>query len=208
MFQQHVPPSPLMGSTKIIVRQKREVAEILTGFETRNRYEIDLTGEGMPSLFAMEGGSGAGRFLLRQFAGNKRPFTIEVRDRAGALVLQIKRPWRWFFSRAEILDGSGRAIGAIQQRWSLFRRLYSVEGPGGRQIAELFGPFFRPWTFEIMTGGTRQGKIFKKWSGLLTEAFTQADHFGLELSPQVDEELKSLCLGATFLIDFVHFEKR
>lgn len=205
MFASH--PSPLQGANRILVRQKREVGEILTGFETRNRYEIDLGVEGMPSLMAMESGSGVGRFLLRQIAGRARPFTIEIRDRSGDLVLQVKRPWRWFFARAEILDGAGRIIGAIQQRLAFFRRHYTIETQGGRQVAELIGPFFKPWTFEIVVSGQKQGKIAKKWSGLLTEAFTKADNFGLELSPTVDEELRSLCLGATFLIDFVHFEK-
>lgn len=201
-------PSPLEGTHRILVRQKREVGEILTGFETRNRYEIDLGVQGMPALLAVEGGSGVGRFLLRQFAGRARPFTIEITDRSGAVVLQVKRPWRWFFARAEILDGAGRPLGAIQQRFAFFRRLYTIERTGGGPIAELVGPFFKPWTFEVVIGGQKRGKVAKKWSGLLTEAFTNADHFGLELSPELDEGLRALCLGATFLIDFVHFERR
>lgn len=206
MFQ-HQPQTPLTGATRIFVRQKRELGEILTGFETRNRYEIDVGASGMPNLWAMEAGTGIWRFIVKQIAGRRRPFLIEVRDRSDTLILQIKRPWRWFFSRVEISDGSGQALGAVQQKWAFFQRLYSIERTGGSQVAELKGPFFRPWTFEIDVRGTNHGKITKKWSGLLKEAFTDADNFGVELSPHVDETLRALCLGATFLIDFVHFER-
>ena len=175
-------------------------------WETRNRYEID-DGSGAPILYAGEMGGGIGGFLLRRWLGGKRPFTIEVKDGSGATVLTVKRPWRFFFARAEILDASGRVIGAIQQRWSFFSRKYTVEGPTGAVGAELYGPFFKPWTFEVQVRGQTVGKIAKRWSGMLKEAFTDADNFGLELWPQVDDRLRPLCLGATFLIDFVHFEK-
>ncbi|WP_373046657.1 phospholipid scramblase-related protein [Vulgatibacter sp.] len=196
----------LSGVTQLRVRQKRELAEVFTGWETRNRYEIEDE-TGAPILYAGETGGGVGAFFLRQWFGGKRPFTIEVKDRGGATVLTVKRPWRWFFARAEIHDAQGRLLGAIQQKWAIFSRKYVIEGPTGAVGAELFGPFFKPWTFELKVHGRVVGKIAKRWSGMLKEAFTDADNFGLELAPSVDDRLRPLCLGATFLIDFVHFEK-
>lgn len=207
MNAENLSPVPaLRGATRLRVRQRRELLEVFTGWETTNRYEI-YDGDGRQILFAGEVGGGVGAFFLRQWLGARRPFTIEVRDATGATALTVKRPWRWFFSRAEIFDGTGRRLGAVQQRWSLFSRRYVVEGPTGAVGAEIFGPFFRPWTFELQVRGTTLGKIAKRWSGLLKEAFTDADHFGLEMDERVDERLRPLLLGATFLIDFVHFEK-
>jgi uncharacterized protein YxjI len=196
----------LRGVTQLRVRQRRELMEIFSGWETRNRYEISDAG-GAVLFYAGEVGGGVGAFFLRQWLGSKRPFTLEVKDGAGATVLTIKRPWRWFFSRAEIHDATGRMLGAIQQRWAIFSRRYTIEGPTGAAGAELHGPFFKPWTFELQVRGRTVGKIAKRWSGLLKEAFTDADNFGVELAPEVDERLRPLVLGATFLIDFVHFEK-
>lgn len=207
MFQQPMPSQQISGATQLRIRQRRELAEVFTGFETRNRYEID-DGSGAPFLWAMETGGGMGRWVLRQWLGSKRPFTVEVKDASGATLIEVRRPWRWFLSRAEIFDGTGNKLGAIQQRFSFLRRRYTVEGPGGNEVAELFGPVLKPWTFEVHVRGNVLGKITKRWSGLLKESFTDADHFGLELGPTADPRLRSLCLGATFLIDFVHFERK
>ncbi len=200
------PVPALRGVTQLQVRQRRELLEVFSGWETKNRYEVS-DGTGAPIFYAGEVGGGVGAFFLRQWLGSKRPFPVVVKDAAGATVLVVKRPWRWFFARAEIRDASGRLLGAIQQRFSIFTRRYAVEGPTGAVGAELHGPFFKPWTFELQVHGRTVGKIAKRWSGLLKEAFTDADNFGLELAPEVDERLRPLVLGATFLIDFVHFEK-
>jgi hypothetical protein len=50
------------------------------------------------------------------------------------------------------------------------------------------------------------GRITKQWSGLLREAFTDADTFGVQLGPGMDPRLRTLALAATFLIDFLYFE--
>ena len=75
------------------------------------------------------------------------------------------------------------------------------------EIFQLYGPILHPWTFIIRIGDREVGKITKKWSGLLKEAFTKADNFGITFPTGVDLIRKSLLLGAVFLIDFVHFER-
>jgi len=201
------PADQSTGNTVLRVRQHKEWGQILTGWETRNRYSIEDQ-EGQPVLFAGETGTGLGAVLLRHFLKNKRPFTIEIRDPEGGLVLTVKRPWRFWLSRAEVTDGTGQQIGAIQQRWAFFKRRFTVEDQLGRPAAEIEGPFFKPWTFEVHHRGGPIGWIRKRWSGLLKEAFTQADNFSLELAPTIDDQLRPLCLAATFLVDFVYFERR
>lgn len=49
-------------------------------------------------------------------------------------------------------------------------------------------------------GGTQVGKISKKWSGLLREAFTDADNFGISFPMDLDVRMKAVMLGACFLI--------
>ena len=185
------------------IRQKKEWGEILTGWETKNRYEV-MDDEGQPLFFAGEVGTG---IISRQFLGSRRPFTIEVRDGNGQVALVVKRPWRFLFARAEIFDGAGNPLGAIQQRFAVLTRRYTLEDATGAEVAELHGPFFRPWTFRILSGGQECGKIYKQWSGLLKEAFSDADHFGVEFGRDLDFSLRAICLGATFLIDYVHFER-
>ncbi|OBS73493.1 hypothetical protein A6R68_15969, partial [Neotoma lepida] len=44
------------------------------------------------------------------------------------------------------------------------------------------------------------GKISKQWSGLVREAFTDADNFGIQFPLDLDVKMKAVMLGACFLI--------
>ena len=104
----------------------------------------------------------------------------------------------------------GNHIGAIQRKWTWLRRKYIVEGANGEEVATLFGPIFKPWTFKVLAPGTglEIGLVQKKWSGLLKEAFTQADNFWVTYHDVPDPALRSLMFSATVLIDIVHFERK
>lgn len=195
----------LAHAPALVVRQHKEMLEAFTGFETKNRYVVQLP-DGQPALYAAETGSGGWAFLVRSFLKNKRPFTIQLRDAHGNVVLALERPWTWFFSELHVRDGQGQPLGMIDQRFAFFARRFVVLDPTGRELAQLHGPFFRPWTFRVVQGDQEVGRITKQWSGLLREAFTDADTFGVEFGPHMDPRLRMLALAATFLIDFLYFE--
>lgn len=44
------------------------------------------------------------------------------------------------------------------------------------------------------------GKISKQWTGLVREAFTDADNFGIQFPLDLDVKMKAVMLGACFLI--------
>lgn len=194
----------LSSISGLVVSQQKEWGEILTGFETKNRYAIsDVSGSRL-YLAAEEAGS----TLLRWFLKALRPFTITVLTAEGQVVLRVMRPFRFYFHRAEVVDSQGQSLGVIERRFSLLRRSYSVLGSSGEEEFQLFGPILHPWTFQIRNDGVEYGKITKKWSGLLKEGFTDADNFGVMFPAEWDVKLKALFLGAVFLIDFVHFESK
>ena len=194
----------LSSITGLVVSQQKEWGEILTGFETKNRYTVsDVSGNRL-YLAAEEAGS----TLLRWFLKALRPFTIAVLTENGQVVLRVIRPFRFYFHRAEVVDSQGRTLGAIERRFSVLRRIYSVLDSSGEEVFQLFGPILHPWTFQIRNDGVEYGKITKKWSGLLKEGFTDADNFGVMFPAEWDVKLKALFLGAVFLIDFVHFENK
>lgn len=195
----------VVGSADALtVHQIKEWGEILTDWETRNRYEIVDPQGGR--LIAGELSGGFGGFVARSVLKNKRPFTIEVRDAQGVLLMTLRRPWRWFFSRLEVLDAHGRPLGAVQQRFAVLRKRYDLEGPRGEVFGQLQGPLLKPWTFNILHGEQPVGAIRKQWSGLMKEAFSDADTFGIELGDGLDANQRAVCVGATFLIDFMYFE--
>jgi uncharacterized protein YxjI len=197
----------LQRHSTLRVRQKKEWAEIITGFEGGNRYQV-VGDDGQPVFYAGEVEGSLSRILLRLFLKASRPFTMELKTPEGATVLRLRRPWRFWFSHLDVEDGEGRLLGSVQQRFSFFQRLYDVLGPSGEVLATLRGPFFRPWTFNIELNGQEVGRIQKRWSGLGREMFSDADSFGVTFEQVRDARLRSLVVAATFLIDFVHFENR
>jgi hypothetical protein len=189
---------------RVLIRQTKEWAEILLGFESKNRFE--LTDEAGQRLgFAAEEAQGIGQWFLRNLFGSCRRATVHVYDPAGQSVGRGEKPFRWFFHRMEVFDG-GKKIGAVQRKWSWLHRVFMVENAAGQEVMELRSPLFHPWTFTLTFQGNEAGVIRKQWGGLLREMFTDADVFGIEFGPHVPVEVRKLLLVATFLIDFTCFE--
>jgi len=194
----------LKAENKLLVRQKKEWGEILTGFETKNKYVI-MNAQGEELFYAAEvGGSLLLRLLLKAF----RPFKMSIMTKDGKQLLHLVRPFRFFFHRLNIYDQSGAYIGAIQKRFSILRRIYGILNPSEQECVQLFGPILHPWTFIIKKNGRDEGKITKRWSGLFKEGFTDADNFEVMLPVESSLSERCLILGAVFLIDFVHFENK
>lgn len=191
---------------RLTVRQRKRWMEILLSFEFKNAYDV-FDERQQAVLNAKEVGAGVGEFFRRAFLGPMRPFEMEVTDIAtGHVLLRIKRPFRFFFHRIEVRSSQGALLGAVERRWSWLRRIYSIEGADGAEVAEIFGPILKPWTFQIRTQGQVRGAITKRWSGFGKELFTDADNFGVELG-DLSPELRALAFAATVLVDVVHFER-
>ena len=187
----------------LAIQQVKEWGEILTGFETRNRYRV-IDESGRDILYV---GEEDGSLLARLFLKAARPFTLRVL--AGEYTaLTLRRPFRWYFHHLHVFDAAGPLLCPVPREFSVFRRVYTVRGLAGSEQFTLFGPLLRPWTFQIMQDGREIGVIRKKWSGLLKEAFTDVDTFGITFPADADTYTKAVLLGAVFLIDFVHFENR
>jgi uncharacterized protein YxjI len=191
----------LAEEPRLVVKQKKHWVEILSGMEARAAYEI-CTERG--EVVGRVGESGS--FFARLFFKGRRPFTLTI-ESGGQKVLQLDRPWFWWLSTVHVQDGRGRLLGTLEQRWAFFQRRFELLDPSGNLRATVVGPFFKPWTFEVHQGGAEGpevARIEKKWSGLLKEAFTDADTFAFSV-PR-DPSLGRLVLATALLVDFCYFE--
>ncbi len=199
--------APLAHYPSLILRQRKELAELI-GYESRNKYEV-LDPNGAAILYAAEQGKGLGAMLLRQFVGHWRSYEIHVFDNMRNVILRAVHPFRWFFQRLEVFDGAGRPIGALQQRWAFFHKRFDVEDVSGRVLMTVSSPFWKPWTFPFERGGQRVAAVLKKWSGALTEIFTDADTFRVEFeNPALTPDERALLLCAGLFIDMQYFEHK
>ncbi|HET7545108.1 MAG TPA: phospholipid scramblase-related protein [Polyangiaceae bacterium] len=198
--------SIVQQSSELMIVQRRELAELF-GIETRNKYAIEVNGA--PVAFAAEQGKGGLAFLARMFFGHWRTFEIHFFDNARQLVLRALHPFRFMFQRLEVSAADGRPLGAIQQRFSIISKRFDVTDPSGRLLLSVSSPIWRPWTFQFERDGRPLARVEKKWSGMLREAFTDADRFRVAFtSAELGLAERSLVLAAAIFIDLQYFERK
>jgi hypothetical protein len=192
---------------RLSVRQKRRWWELIVNWEAKNSYGV-FDEDGNHALQVKEEGSGILNILKRLFFRTARPFSATVYDNPIPKPLMLlERPFRFFFHRLIVRAADGTPMGSIEREWSWLRRIYRVDDAHGREIARLFGPILRPWTFEIQVNGVEKGLLQKRWTGFSTELLTDADNFAIDLHRIEDPTLRALCFASTVLIDVVHFER-
>ena len=195
-------PIKLTQHSELMIRQRVEKLEAVTGLETANRYTV-MTAQGDELLHAQEESGTFSRMLLKRH----RPLTLRVTDSDKNEILVASRSFFWFLSHLHVSDPSGRDIGTLRRRISFPARKLTIEGQGGLQIAEIRGPMLKPKTFTVYKQEREVARITKQWSGMMKEAFTDADTFKLELSDSgMDEEFALLMLASAFAIDLDFFE--
>ena len=151
------------GATdRLTVRQKKKWLEILLSFELTNKYDV-YAGGAMPTLRVEEQGGGFLGFLLRTFLSTARPFHAHVVDApTGRVLMRLHRRFRFIFHRLEVTAGNGEKVGSVERRWSWLRRIYNIHDAQGNTVLEVFGPFWKPWTFELRVREQRVGMITKR----------------------------------------------
>jgi uncharacterized protein YxjI len=199
---------PFDHCNALMIRQRKELAEIVLSFETRNKYEV-LTEDGRPVAFAAEQGKGFAGMLFRQMLGHWRTFDIHVFNPLRDLVMIAHHPFRFLFQRLEVRDAAGAPIGAIQQRFGILYKKFDIEDANGRLLMTMQSPLWRIWTFPLMKVGRQVSVIKKQWSGLLKEAFTDADNFRIGFdSPDLSSTERALIVAAALFVDLIYFERK
>lgn len=199
---------------QLLVHQQVELLELVTGWETENKYRVRNT-LGQQVYFAAE----QSNCCARQYCGPVRPFEMTIADNNQREVIHLIRPYRcnaWCcfccLQEMEVQSPPGTTIGFIKQDCTFIYPWFSVQNADGETVLKIKGPC---WTcrwcdieFQILSAdGTQEvGKITKQWSGLAKEYFTDADNFGIQFPMDLDVKMKATMLAACFLIDFMFFE--
>src|SRR5262245_25827982 len=126
----------LAAAASLVIQQKKEWGEILSGFEQRNKYLVSDPSRGPLGAALERGGSTLARLFLRDL----RPFEMQIATLDGAAMLHLHRPFRWYLHRLEVRDAQRRVVGAVQRRFAWLRREYVVLDAAGREMHALHGP--------------------------------------------------------------------
>ncbi|XP_001353869.1 phospholipid scramblase 1 [Drosophila persimilis] len=205
----------LTALDQLLVSQKIEKLELLTGFETKNRFKIKNS-LGQNVYFAYEESDCCTRNML----GRARPFEMKILDNFQNEVLHLTRPFRCdllccfpdCLNAVEVSAPPGQVIGTVEQVCTFLRPKFNIKNSFGDTVLHIEGPIcpckcFSDTNFKVLSANNEEiGKISKQWSGLGRELFTDADYFSVTFPLNLDVRMKALIFAALFLIDVVYYE--
>lgn len=201
---------------QLLVQQKVELIEAITGFETNNKFNVK-NALGQKVYWAAENND----CCTRNCCGPLRRFKLRVFDAYQNEVMHLRRPaacdsciFPCCLQSIEVEAPPGHYIGSVNQKWSVCYPYFSIKNVHNDTILRITGPLCtfsmcgNDVEFKILTmDGNEIGKISKQWSGLMRELFSDADFFGISFPIDMDVDVKAIMLGACFLIDAMFFEK-
>ncbi|XP_051873650.1 phospholipid scramblase 1 [Pristis pectinata] len=200
---------------QLLVHQQVELLEALTGFETNNKFQIK-NALGQQIYFAAEEND----FCTRNCCGNMRPFDMKIVNTFGQQIMSLYRPLKCTgcccpccLQEIEVMAPPGQPIGYIIETWHPFLPKFTVQNEKREPVLKIGGPFCvcgcGDVDFQVTNLEETEtiGKITKQWTGVLKELLTDADNFGIQFPMDLDVKVKATLLAATFLIDFLYFEK-
>ncbi|XP_038061948.1 phospholipid scramblase 1-like [Patiria miniata] len=209
---------------QLVIHQQIELFEALSGIECKNRYVIKNT-LGQQVYYAYEESS----FCHRCWCGAGRGFVMHIVDNQYQEVMRLVRPFKccagccWCADAAccsyeiNIESPPGQVIGSVRQIGSKWKPMYEILDDSRATVLRIGGPCCPCQTicctadvdFKIKgsDGVTDVGKVSKQWGGFFREVITQADNFSCTFPMDMDVRMKATLLGASFLIDYMYFEK-
>lgn len=192
---------PLLARPGIGIHQRRKF------FELRNEYTlVDDTGE--PIGTATQERQSFLALLVRIFSALDvaLPMTLEVRDAAGKVELELHKPW--FTWRVQVSSPAVGLVGTIRKQIRVGKARFSLQGPQGEAIGEVRAENWRARDFAVFDPvDTEVARVTKQWRGLLTEAFSDADSYAVTFQPQLGHPLRALAFASALAVDIVMKQK-
>nr|KAF6383272.1 hypothetical protein mPipKuh1_013728 [Pipistrellus kuhlii] len=163
----------------IHVLQHFEPLEMITHFETNNKYDIKNNLDQMVYIVTEDTDD-----FTRNAYRTLRPFVLRVSDFMGREIMTMQRPFRCTCccfccpstrQELEVQCPPGITIGFVMDHWNLCRAVYSIQN--------------------------------EKKENVLSVPMGHADHFDIHFPLDLDVKMKAMIFGACFLIDFMYFER-
>jgi len=192
-----------LNYSKLFVKQKVEMVEVFTGFETKNKYQI-LSESGGEVLFAYEESDWFTRFLLKKMRALKLHFI----DREKKEHLFVEKKFAFFFPKFQVYNSEHKLLAQVTTRFGMVSK-FEIFDENNQMIYYCSNKVMHPWTFEIFRNKNDKnvlGKITKEWSGLGAESFTDKDNFLVDFEKISDNNHKQIVLALALMIDLYRFE--
>ena len=139
------------------------------------------------------------------------PTKVEVREKPDdSLVFTLRRGWYIFRSRVEVHDSQGELVGYFKSKFFTISGGFHVYDKDDRHFAHVKGRLFG-FDYRFLTDDDKVelGRVSKQIGGLAgiaREMFFSADHYFLQVSPELADQpmAKMLLLAATLAVDLIY----
>lgn len=187
----------LLTAPQLVVSQRAKVIELT------NQY--DIVGADGSALGYVEQRSQSGARKVLRFVTDLDQFLthrLAVYDADGRNVLAMTRPAKLLRSRLIVDDGTGRRVGAIVQRNVFGKISFDLLDADGARVGEIRAENWRAWDFSIVdASGMEIARIDKKFVGVAKAVFTNADRYVVDISGNVQGDVRLLVIAAATAID-------
>jgi len=209
---------------KLLAQQKKDLLEVLTGWEENNRYVI-RNAAAQQVYYAFENTD----FCMRCCCGSKRGFKIHIVDNMNQEVIRVSREFKccagcsWCSDCCDCCTHevkcetpTGELLGYVRQSRTFWKPYFDILDSERRKVLSIQGPCCI-WNgvccpcdnnFDVVSldGTTQVGAVTKQYGGFLQEMFTDATNFSINFPMDLHVKIKATLLCALFLIDFMFFE--
>ncbi|GMG55780.1 unnamed protein product [Ambrosiozyma monospora] len=195
-----------------------------------------MNSAGQQIAWLQERDFGIFKAITRQFYRTHRPFTVDLIDLEGQILMTIHRPFSFINSHIKaILPGiqngdhrEGLIIGESIQNWHLWRRRYNLfDSMGDNQYVQ-FGKIdagFLQWEFGVENEqGQISGAVSRNFVGLFREFMTDTGVYVVRMDPSsfyglddiysnvapvgMNLDQKAVMLANAVSIDFDYFSRK
>jgi hypothetical protein len=139
------------------------------------------------------------------------PTKVEVREKPDdSLLFTLRRSWYLFRSRVEVRDSQDVLVGYFKSKFFTISGGFHVYDKDDKYFARvkgrLLGFDYRFLTEDDKVELGRVSKVIGGAGGIAREIFFSADHYYLQINPDLAEQpmAKMLLLAATLAVDLIY----
>lgn len=193
------PVTQILNQPTLVIQRQIEFMNLFLGFEQANKYSV-MDSMGNQLGWLIERDFGIGKAIMRQIYRLHRPFTVDLLDTSGNLLLTIKRRFSIINSHIKAIlpnvrspnDPDGVVVGESVQSWHLWRRRYDLfaRGTGFAERDQTFMQYgkidsgFLSWDFPVYNKNSEVvGDVSRNFGGLFREMFTDTGVYIVRMDP-------------------------
>jgi hypothetical protein len=187
------------------IEEHKKILSAVQSYDIKNGESGELVGSARENIGVITQGL---RWLIsKQFL----PTKVEVREKPDdSLLFTLRRGWYLFRSRVEVRDAQDELVGYFKSKFFTISGGFHVYDKDDKYFARvkgrLLGFDYRFLTEDDKVELGRVSKVIGGAGGIAREIFFSADHYYLQINPDLAEQpmAKMLLLAATLAVDLIY----